>query len=354
MKKLLIILFLAATIGLQAQYFNFIEPEQYLCFKIDHDFTIDGNINKTEWQKADWTHLFVDIEGRNFKKPYYNTRAKMLWSDQYLYFAFELKDHHIWANITQKDAVIFHDNDIELFIDANGDTHNYLELELNALNTVWDLFLTKPYREGSPVLNEFDFVGLQTAVQINGTLNNPHDEDDSWTVEVAIPWSNLVTTFTHRRLPHHGENMRMNFSRVQWETQVIDGKYEKVRNPETGKPVPENNWIWSPMGVIDMHRPELWGIVTFVDQPINQSFFNKDEEILRQLLLHIYKAQRSEYRKSGNYLQTVDQFNITNELLEKYNIHMDVLEYSFEIKGSTPDNKVSYYCNTEGRLVKIQ
>ena len=52
---------------------------------------------------------------------------------------------------TQHDAVIFHNNDFEVFIDPDGDTHNYYELEINALNTVWDLFITKPYRELNPL-----------------------------------------------------------------------------------------------------------------------------------------------------------------------------------------------------------
>ena len=353
MKYVLIVLF-SIGIQLQAQEFRFIETEHYLCQKIDHDFTIDGNINKEEWQEAAWTNLFVDIEGRDIKKPYYDTRAKMLWSDQYLYFAFELKDHHIWANITQKDAVIFHDNDIEIFIDANGDTHNYIELELNALNTVWDLFLSKPYREGGPVLNEFNMAGLLTAIQINGTLNDPSDKDESWTVEVAIPWKNLVTTSQYRRIPKHGENMRINFSRVQWDTEVVDGKYEKLRNTETGKPLPENNWIWSPMGVIDMHRPELWGIVTFVDHQDNQSFYNPDEETLRQLLAHIYKQQRLEKNKNGKYFQSLKPLKIKPDLLKKYHIQMNVLEFTYEIIGSTPDKSISYYCNNEGRLIQIQ
>ena len=39
------------------------------------------------------------------------------------------------ARLTKHDAVIFHDNDFEVFIDPDGDNHEYYELELNALNT---------------------------------------------------------------------------------------------------------------------------------------------------------------------------------------------------------------------------
>ncbi len=355
MKSYFVVFAIILSSALKAQDFKFIEPSQYICHKADEDFIIDGNLNKEVWSSAEWTDLFVDIEGRNIKKPYYNTRAKMLWSDQYLYFAFELKDRHIWSTLTQRDTVIFYDNDIEIFIDANGDTHNYIELELNALNTVWDLFLPKPYRQGGPPLNEFDFKGLKTSVKINGTLNNPRDEDESWTVEVAIPWSNLTSTYTYRRIPRNGEHMRINFSRVQWDSEIKNGIYRKKTNPKTGKTLPENNWVWSPIGAIDMHRPELWGIVYFAGNTQHAAisdFYQKDTEELRQLLAYIYKVQLQRKKDKKSWFTEISKLNIESNLLRKYHIQMKVLEHSFEIQGTTPDN-IKYCCNTEGRLFII-
>ena len=47
-------------------------------------------------------------------------------------------------------AQIFHDNDFEVFVNADGTTHNYKEYEMNSLNQTWDLALNKPYgRRGS-------------------------------------------------------------------------------------------------------------------------------------------------------------------------------------------------------------
>ena len=54
------------------------------------------------------------------------------------------------ARSTKKNQVIFHDNDFEVFIDPDGDNHNYYEFEMNALNTMWELTLVKPYRDGGP------------------------------------------------------------------------------------------------------------------------------------------------------------------------------------------------------------
>lgn len=63
-----------------------------------------------------------------------------------------------------------------------------------------------------------------------------------------------------------GEFWRVNFSRVEWQVEVQDGRYVKQVNPATGNPYPEDNWVWSPQGIVNMHYPELWGYVVFADE----------------------------------------------------------------------------------------
>jgi hypothetical protein len=46
----------------------------------------------------------------------------------------------VWGMLVERDAVIFSDNDFEIFIDPDGDTHQCYELEVKALRTLWDLF----------------------------------------------------------------------------------------------------------------------------------------------------------------------------------------------------------------------
>ena len=89
--------------------------------------------------------------------------------------------------------MIFQDNDIELFVDPDGDGLRYFELEVNALNTAWDLFLLKPYRDGGHGDNSWDIVGLRSAVGLEGTLNDPSDRDGGWTLELAIPCARSAT-----------------------------------------------------------------------------------------------------------------------------------------------------------------
>ena len=44
-----------------------------------------------------------------------------------------MEEPDLWGTLTARDSVIFHDNDFEVFIDPDGDTHAYYELEVNAL-----------------------------------------------------------------------------------------------------------------------------------------------------------------------------------------------------------------------------
>jgi len=241
-------------------------PKIYRCRRASGTSEWTGRLDQDFWQTAEWTEDFVDIEGDHRPLPAKRTRVKMLWDDQYFYIGAELEENEIWANQTERDSVIFQDNDFEIFIDPDGDTHQYYEFEINALNTVWDLLLVKPYRDEGPAVNGWDISGLRTAVYVDGELNNPEASNRVWSVEIALPWRILQECAAEKRPPLPGEYWRVNFSRVEWEVDVIDGQYVKRCDPATGKPLPEDNWVWSPQGVVNMHYPELWGYVVFEDE----------------------------------------------------------------------------------------
>lgn len=262
----------------------------YLCYRAREPITIDGNLGKNEWGHAPWTEDFVDIEGDAKPAPRYWTRVKMLWDDQYLYIAAQMEEPHVWGTLTERDSVIFHDNDFELFLDPDGDNHNYLELEINALGTVWDLLLTKPYRDRGLPLTGWDCKGLQTAVAVFGTLNDPSDADAGWTVEIAIPWKSMDEFCGVDCPPNAGDMWRINFSRVEWDHTVENGRYVKV--PRT----PEHNWVWSPQGAIDMHRPEEWGVLQFCATEQDEPLEYPGADVRRDLM-KVYWAQK-EFRKT--------------------------------------------------------
>ena len=290
----------------------------YLCQKLDHSLPIDGDLDKPEWGNAEWTEDFVDIEGPSRPGPRFRTRAKMLWDADYLYIAAELEEPHVWGTLTEHDSVIFQDNDFEVFIDPDGDNHLYGELEINALNTTWDMLMVRPYRDGGPPVSGWEIHGLKTAVRVDGTLNDPSDEDRGWTVEIALPWKALKEISGRQPSPPRaGDQWRINFSRVQWRHAVVDGNYKKV--PDT----PEDNWVWSHQGVIDMHRPEEWGILQFASgqdqiKPLPGLYE-------RKVLMRLYYAQREFQERNGAWAPSLLALGF-----EAPDIEMVVTQSAFE------------------------
>ena len=91
-------------------------PLHYICYKSKAPLEIDGKLDESSWKEAQFSQRFLDIEGTKKPKPLQETRVKMLWDDDYLYFAAELKETDLWAPIKKRDSVIFYDNDFEIFI----------------------------------------------------------------------------------------------------------------------------------------------------------------------------------------------------------------------------------------------
>ena len=276
------------------------DPENYICYRAG-TVIIDGVIEDNEWSKAPWSSLFTDIEGDLKPAPLNDTRMKMMWDDSFLYIAAELREPHIWAKLRQRDTVIYYDNDFEVFIDPDGDTHGYYEFEMNAFNTVWDLLLTRPYRDNGQVIDAWDITGLKSAVKIYGTVNDPSDTDEKWTLELAFPFEVLKEW---GNVPAEGTVWRMNFSRVNWKTRIENGTYVKETDPATGRPLPEFNWLWSPQGLINIHYPEMWGFVQFSagdgsGQPVG--FVMDPDEMIKQELRNLYYAQRAYAEEKGKY-----------------------------------------------------
>lgn len=278
-------------------------PRSYVCYRTAGPIVVDGKLDEPTWTQAAWSDSFVDIEGNKKPLPRHRTRMKMAWNDDGLYIGAELDEPHLWANLKNHDSVIFHDNDFEVFIDHDGDNHVYGELELNALNTTWDLLLTKPYKDGGRAIDSWEIKGLKTAVHLDGTLNDPRDNDRGWSIEIFIPYTS-IREMHKLTVPVDGEQWRINFSRVEWDTVIKGGEYVKVPNRK------ENNWVWSPQGVIDMHRPERWGILQFSTAPPGKAAAKPDPgQLARDYLHQVYYSQRS-LLLDGRQPMPLDQLGI--------------------------------------------
>jgi len=273
-------------------------PRWYNCVKVDRVPEIDGSLDDDTWATIEWSENFVDIRDTTHTVPKFETRFKMAWDGNFIYIAAWLEEPDLRASLTQHDTVIFYDNDFEMFIDPDGDHHDYGELEVNALNTHWDLLLTEPYANRARAIDAWDIKGLKKAIGLYGTLNDPSDRDSGWVVEWAIPMKVFGELYRHEGSPKPGDYWKVNFSRVQWPVEIADGRYSGIKGHKIGS---ENNWVWSPQGKIAMHLPEKWGIVVFTDEAklnwLPDTILHREQ--LRLDIMSIYDLVE-QYRKDRN------------------------------------------------------
>lgn len=343
MKKILIsLLALGAAVAASGQPLferykaQLTEPRSYDCFRTEGKMRIDGRLDEAAWQRAVPTAPFVDIRGEGYAEPVKKTSVRMLWDDKHLYIGAELEEDDIVARLTQRDTIIYHDNDFEVFIDPDGDGQHYFEIENNARGVVFDLMLDKPYRSGGSFFIPWNCEGLQLAVSCDGTLNKSKDKDRAWFVEMAIPFSALKRDFND---PQNYKVWRINFSRVQW----------------LHKGQPEENWVWSPTGRVDMHMPDRWGFLRFVDAPVGTRIAPEPMMLDRQaykLLWAMFYAQLDNKAAKNNYLRTVDDFLLTDAELaalpEGGELAVEATSKAFQLSVTLPARGERYTLDENG------
>jgi hypothetical protein len=332
-------------------------PKKYTVFFNSESPKIDGKLDDLVWNNVEWTENFKDIEAERMPIPTWNTRAKMTWDDKGLYIAAELIDPHVWAYLKNYDDIVFYDNDFEVFIDPDNDTHRYYEFEVNALNTMFDLFMPKPYRNGSGAMISYNAPGMKWAVDVQGTINDPSDIDKGWTVEMLIPfWA--LTIGNSSKVPADGDSWRINFSRVQWKTEIKDGRYVKLKGDD-GKNLPEYNWVWSSQGLINMHYPERWAYLHFSKKGSGDSQNSFDipySEEQKKHLWYVYYLQQDFYQKNGTYATDLVKLGISEldfQIGNKPNrLWMEATTHQFMVFISSDEQEV-FSVNNEG-LVQMK
>ena len=264
------------------------EIGHYTCYRTDEVIHIDGCLDETSWQKAPKSPRFVDLV--TGEPGPWDTRMAALWDDDHLYIGFWVEEPFVQAKFTARDSPVYMENDIELFI-AGKDC--YYEFEINALGTIYEVFFIwqDAYKKGSvfdrrefdlldrraDILGGFqdnlrfgkhprgkrwafldwDFSGLKSAVQVEGTINDNTDIDKGWTVELAFPWKGMKTLAEGRSLPpQEGDIWRMDFSRFE----ALSFRGMHVH--------PAPGWALNKHGVYDSHIPECFTFVHFSTQNI--------------------------------------------------------------------------------------
>ena len=330
------------------------QPYGYVACHTTQTPVVDGLLDEADWQAAPWTEPFCDISGEGHPVPRYKTQAKMLWDDDNLYVAAKMEEPNVWGILHQRDTIIYHDPDFEVFIDPDDDGHNYFEMETNVLGTVFDLFLEQPYRTPHRgfVTFAFDLPGLKVATHVDGTLNNPNDTDEGWTVEIAIPrkaiaaeWDNYLTA---------GNYLRLGMSRVEWQTKVdTDGTIQRLRDADD-KLLPEDNWTWGPTGMVAMHMPERWGYVYLSDKAPGtaDAFQYPASYATEHLLWAMFYEQEACHNESGKYLNSLTDFPLADgDIPTGTSLKVEATDGAYEITATDGDGHATTI-NHMGQIIR--
>jgi len=341
----------------QGKEYLFTRPHSYIIYRTIDAIKVDGEANEASWQNTPWSEYFIDIEGNVKPRPPVNTRFKMLWDQHNLYVHAELEEPHIWGTLKTRDEIVYNDNDFEIFIDPDGDTHQYFEIEVNVLNTIFDLYMDKPYRNRGIADIKWDAAGLQSGIAIEGTLNNPDDTDKKWTVEMAIPFTSLRKDKS-TPVPENNTVWRMNFSRVQWDREIVNNQYQRKRDANN-KLLAENNYVWSEQGVINMHFPERWGYVVFSKQPAGPTsaiYTIPFSENAKQYLWLVYYKQKDFFAEHKRYASSLTQLGFPSDVIPIENqlckISMETSEKEFSATILCKKRKEQWKITYAGQVTK--
>lgn len=288
----------------------FSKPRSYTLCQTGSALKIDGELNEKSWAETPWTQYFIDIEGESKPSPEYKTRVKMLWDDKYLYIATEMEEPHLWANKQAVTDNIFRDNVFKIFIDPNNDMNDDFEIQINPNNLMLFLIMNKPYRDGGTPLTGWSPIGLQSAVKLNGTINNSSDKDSGWIAEIAIPFGSLSFNPKDTR---RNTGFRINFLRTGWDFTVQKNVYTKALD-SSGKPRPPHYSVWTSQGLINMHLPERWGYTVFSPSSPSEKadavFVLPYSEKQREYLWLVYYKQKDWQKKNKVYTSALKDLAI--------------------------------------------
>jgi len=262
----------------------------YTCYRTRNPVDVDGHLTESAWGKAPRSPRFVDmISG---EPAFFDTRAAALWDDENLYIGFWVEEPFVEAHLTERDSIIFMENDVEVFIDGG---ECYYEFEINALNTIYEVFFiwSDAYQRGGTfdapefdlvernaysfggnfdrsgwdfwrgihprgkrwAFTNWDFPGVRSAVHVDGVINDRSVVDKGWTVEIAFPWSGMKWLANGRSLPPEEGD--------EWN--IFFGRFEKLELADR-RTDPQPAWSWNRIGTPDTHTPEKFTRVQFSTQ----------------------------------------------------------------------------------------
>ena len=222
------------------------ERPRYLCNYTATPIAIDGRLDDPAWQQALAVPLLRNQDGA---EPRFETTARLLWDDNYLYVGYTCQDSQIYATMAERDDPLWEEEVVEIFVDANRDEIGYVEIEVNPLNALVDLYVLNRSPYPMQALFCWDSAGIRHAVSVDGDPRRRDTQDRAWSAELALPWEDFLTA--PHLPPQAGDVWRMNLYRIdQYQAQPGLGQQEL--------------YAWSPTRCETYHVPQRFGEIVFV------------------------------------------------------------------------------------------
>ena len=169
---------------------------------------VDGKLDDAVWNKvAPLADFRQNLDG---SPAVTKTEAKIIYDDDFLYVSFRCADNNIWATMKTRDQHLWLEEVVEVFVQADPHKRSYIELEVNPLGTMLDIYLLdirKPLHYES-----WNSQRLKWGIQLFGTVDGK-DGDREWTCEIALPLEDVVTA--PNLPPRVGDRWKLNLYRVE-------------------------------------------------------------------------------------------------------------------------------------------
>jgi hypothetical protein len=161
---------------------------RYEVKRVSAPIVIDGKVDAKEWAAASAPMEFIfPWESQTGAKQ--KTLARLLWDDENLYVAYECEDTDIVAQFTERDAWVYRDDTVEIFLNVRPtQIVAYYAIEINVRGALMDYFCA----DAQYYIKRFQMEGVKSGIQVDGTINQRDDKDRGWSLELAIPWVNFA------------------------------------------------------------------------------------------------------------------------------------------------------------------
>ena len=179
--------------------------------KTNEAINIDGRLNEAIYNKAYKIYLKNSMDKQAIQDHAYETFAQVFHDNKNLYVAFYCNDKDIHSSYSKRDETIYKEEAVEVFIDTDNQPNDYVEIEVSPKNVLYDSWITDPKNIDAET-KKYDLKAIQTAVQLEGTTENRIDTDQSWTVEIAIPFEELIKDYHPDKLKSY--RWKINFYRL--------------------------------------------------------------------------------------------------------------------------------------------